>query len=570
MFVRDRSLIAALAVAFVVMSGLALAPALVPAGAIASPRPSVTPDRRYVEGVLGHASNVSPFGARSATDRELTALVFRGLVRLGPDDSVVGDLASSWEVDPSGARWTFHLRAGMRWQDGEPITSNDVVFTIDTLSDPAYDGPNAASWREVRALAVDSLTVTLTLATPLGGFLQAATQPIAPAHILGDVPPGSVATSPFGQSPVGSGSFRLVSLDNRGAILDAAASNPSPGGASPSPASSPSAGGVFPRPYLAGIEFRFFDDAATLKAAWDAGELDGASMLQPADAAALGATAGARLVRYPSSTALAVVLNLRAAGQAPFGDPRVRRALVQAIDRDGIVSDPLIGFGAVASSLIPAWAPEFNAAASPVVAFDPAAARSGLIAAGWKPSSTSWTPAGAKAPLALTVVSADAASNPVAYAVAEKVAAGWRAIGFEVVHEAVPAADLLTQRLAPGDFQAALLPLVIGLDPDLYPLLASSQTRSGGANVAGLQDPSLDTLLAAARAPGSAEQRLAAYAALQQGLSSQLYVLPLVFRDEVVVFRQTLQGPVPRPVGSPGDRFWDVLTWRLADSPTGG
>src|SRR5205823_4994533 len=146
--------------------------------------------------------------------------VFRGLVRLGPSQTIVGDLASSWDTDPSGSAWTFHLRPGLRWQDGEPLTADDVVFTIKTLSDPSYVGPGAASFREVTAVAVDPRTVTLRLRTALGGFLQAATQPIAPVHLLGDVPVASLSSDPFGMHPVGSGPFRLVVLDGRRAFLD--------------------------------------------------------------------------------------------------------------------------------------------------------------------------------------------------------------------------------------------------------------------------------------------------------------------------------------------------------------
>src|SRR5206468_287168 len=96
----------------------------------------------------------------------------------------------------------------------------------------------------------------------------------------------------------------------------------------------------------------------------------------------------------------------------------------------------------------------------------------------------------------------------------------------------LPATELLGQRLRPGGFQAALVPLAIGLDPDLYPVLASTQTRTGGSNVSGLQDPSLDKLLAAARAPGLEDARKAAYMALQARLGAGLYILPIAFRDE--------------------------------------
>jgi ABC-type oligopeptide transport system substrate-binding subunit len=84
-------------------------------------------------------------------------------------------------------------------------------------------------------------------------------------------------------------------------------------------------------------------------------------------------------------------------------------------------------------------------------------------------------------------------------------------------------------------------------------------------NLSGVQDSALDKLLIAARAPGTDKVRTAAYAALQAFLDQRQYVLPIAFRDELFVARGTLDGPVVRQVADPGDRFWDVLTWRLAD-----
>jgi ABC-type oligopeptide transport system substrate-binding subunit len=75
----------------------------------------------------------------------------------------------------------------------------------------------------------------------------------------------------------------------------------------------------------------------------------------------------------------------------------------------------------------------------------------------------------------------------------------------------------------------------------------------------------VDQLLVAARTPISESARIAAYAALQARLAAQTYVLPLAFRDDYVLFRDTVSGPESRPVGGSGDRYWDVLTWRLAD-----
>ncbi len=576
MTLRDRGLIAVLAVALVTLSGVTLAASFVPDDEGHGGQPSGLPGvRPYVEGVLGHATNASPFGARSPADRDLVALLFRGLVRLGPGNTVVPDLANRWEVDPSGGVWTFHLRPNLTWDDGEPLTSDDVVFTLSVLSDPSYTGPGAASWREVTASAPDPQTVVLTLDTPLAGFLQAATQPIAPAHLLDGIDPAELPDDDFGRSPVGSGAFRLTLLDSNQATLEPVEAGELNGGGEIPNFETPRAtdslatpGRTRPPdaavPYLAGMRFRFFDGIDALSAAWQAGELDAVSGLGPVDAVALASGGEGRVLRYPGTTLLAVDLDLRPA-RPEFHDPVVRRALLQAINRDAIVAQVLAGLGVRADSLVPPSAAVAAAFTPTPVAYDPAAAQKALTGAGWKKGPASWVPKGAKDPLSIEILAPEQAANPVAFETAQAVVADWRAIGLDASVTALPATELLGERLHPGGFQAAVLPLAIGLDPDLYPLLASPQTRGGGANVSGLQDLSLDKLLSAARAPAAEAARLAAWKALEIRLDQNTYILPIAFRDEYVVLRDTVTGPTPRPVSTSGDRFWDVLTWRLLD-----
>jgi peptide/nickel transport system substrate-binding protein len=570
----DRVIAAVLSITLVGLSVAALAPSIGSSEGSVEPTPGPPPSRGYVEGVLGRATNASPFGARSAADRALVSLLFRGLVRLGPDSTVVGDLATRWDVTDGGGTWTFHLREGLRWHDGQPLTAADVAFTVSVLGDPDYAGPGAESWRDVRATVIDSLTVSLHLTTPLGGFLHAATQPIAPVHLLGGIPPAALPDDPFGAQPVGSGPYRLLFLEAGRASLAAAVEEPptDPGGpnlVTPRPTDSlataaPTARSGEAVPYITSFELRYFDDLESLVEAWRDGDLDAVSGMQPGDIATLTAAAPGRVLRYPGTTILAATLNLRP-GHPEFQDARVRRALLEAIDRDGIVRDVLGGLGSRADALIPTSSPVFDAAGSPRIPFDVEAARRNLREAGWTSGDVSWTPRGATDPIVLELLSPEEAANPVAYATARKILEGWHALGLAVRHVPVPASELLDERLTPGRFQVALVPLAIGLDPDLYPLLASSQTRTGGSNVAGLQDPVLDTLLVAARTPVDGTTRTTAYAALQARLAEQTYVLPLAFRDDYVLYRDTVSGPESRPVATSGDRFWDVLTWRLAD-----
>ena len=214
---RDRGVVVGLAAILVLLAVAIGVPAGGPA-AIASGGPSASlPSASvpisavgYREGIVGRPGSIDPLTAQTQVDRDIVALVFSGLARLGPDGTVVPDLASGWTIADKGKSYTFTIRSDARWQDGQPVTSADVVFTIKTLQDPAYTGPGASSWREVTVTAVDDMTVRFDLATALGNFLEAVTQPLLPSHLLGDVAVADLATAPFNDAPIGSGPYRLL------------------------------------------------------------------------------------------------------------------------------------------------------------------------------------------------------------------------------------------------------------------------------------------------------------------------------------------------------------------------
>ncbi len=570
----DSFVVGTLVVLLALIAGLVGIPSVLPGAvtaALATPGTGTPLERPYREGVLGRPVSVSPFSARSQADRDLVALVFSGLVRNGPAGTIVPDLAERWSVDPTGSIWTFVLRRDARWQDGDPVTSEDVAFTIRVLQDPSYTGPGAGSWNEVTVHTVDARTVVFTLATPLGGFLQAATQPIAPAHLLADVPVPELATAPFGRQPVGSGPFAVASLDQDSAELIPAATIPDTPDASASPAPSndslaqPAATDRpgSPIPYLPGIELSFFDDAGALAQAYSAGTVDAASGLSPAMTSQLASRPDSHALHYPGSTLTAVLLNLRP-GHPEFANPAVRAALLAAIDRPTMVRGAFSMAAGLATTPIPPSSPLFDAAAGAPVPYDPIAAAGALKAAGWTLANDGWHLPKVKTPIDIELLSPDRASNMTAYDTAEAVAHDWKAIGIGVHHVALSPGEFANDRLATGTFSAAVGDMTIGLDPDLYPLLASSQTVQGASNIIGLQDPTLDALLVAARQPGTMAERTAAYAALQRQLVKGVYMLPLAFADESVVVRDIVQGPSVREVGDPADQFWDVLSWRLA------
>jgi ABC-type transport system substrate-binding protein len=315
---------------------------------------------------------------------------------------------------------------------------------------------------------------------------------------------------------------------------------------------------------LPGIQFTFYPDAAALADAFRAGDLDAASGLPPDLAGQLAASPGNRLLDYPRTTLTAIALNLRP-GNSELRIPVLRHGLLAAIDRAAIIRTVLGGAATRADSPIPPSSWAFNPKTSRQVRFDLKRATLDFKKAGWKRLTGGWATAGTKKPYVMELITTNADSNPLAMAVAEAVAADWRAFGLQTTVVGLTPAQFVRDRLSKGKFQAAAIDVNIGLDPDLYPLFASTQVTTGGSNITGIKDVALDRDLIKARAPGTLAARKAAFSALQARLSDKEYVLPIAFHVELVVMSDRVKGPVVRELGDASDRYWDVLTWRLAD-----
>jgi ABC-type transport system substrate-binding protein len=412
--------------------------------------------------------------------------------------------------------------------------------------------------------------VTFRLTTPVGGFLAATTQPLLPAHLLADTAYTDIATSEFARSPVGSGPYGLTELDETHAVLIPAGrllppietSEPTVT-ASPdslaTPIPSPTSPGL--SPFIERIELSFFADDAAAAAALERGAIDAVAGLDPEAAATASGLPGVDRIRYPTTTLSTVLLNLRP-NHPELRDVRVRRALLAAIDRQTLVRVVLGGDGEVADALVPPTSWAYDGEAARVIAFDRSAAVKQLQAAGWSKIDGAWAAPRAKAPYELQLLSVPATANPRLASIATAVRDAWTDLGFKVTLVEKPAADLAAD-LHGGTYTAAVLDIMMGLEPDLYPLLASSQVRGAGSNLTGFQDAKLDELLESARKPAAQADRVGAWKALLAGIGARIPMLPLAWGEESM-FVNGVEGITPTLIGDTGDRYWDVLAWRLA------
>ena len=142
---------------------------------------------------------------------EINVLLFSGLTAHNGSNEVVAGLAESWEYDESACTYTFHLRDGVKWHDGEPFTAADVKFTIEAIMDPENGSENAPNFEDVEEITVpDDKTVVFRLSAPNVAFLDYMTMAILPQHLLQGE---DMQESDFFRHPVGTGPYKLESWD---------------------------------------------------------------------------------------------------------------------------------------------------------------------------------------------------------------------------------------------------------------------------------------------------------------------------------------------------------------------
>ena len=405
-------------------------------------------------------------------------LVADSLVDHDADLRVVPRLAAAWEISADGRVLTFHLRDGVRFHDGAACTSADVVYTWERVMDPASRavGRVDAFLPVDKVEAPDPLTVRVTYREPYAPALRAWEIPIMPAHLYRGA---DLATAPANRAPVGTGPFRFVSWEAGRRIVLAANLDYWAG-----------------PPGLDRFEFAFIPSVVTAYQALLAGEVDYARV--PQALAATRADDPEFRRRFSEVRYVPLFFNYiawRGDGSNPFfADPRVRRALGMAIDRQGYVRSVLRGLGEVVASPFQALLPPPGAAPAP--APDPETAAALLDAAGWRRGSPGGLRRRTGTPFRFTLLVFAGGEDHVQFSqVAQD---DLRRLGIEMTIERLDW-QTLWSRLKSGDFQAALSGFMPGPDPDsLYGLLHSSQI-DGGQNYAAFRDPDTDAWFQAAR-----------------------------------------------------------------------
>ena len=445
----------------------------------------------YIESFIGTPQKPIPLLNDPVADpvgRDLVALLYDGLLRIGADGLIEPALASSYEIDPTGTSYIFRLRRDVVWHDGQPFGADDVLFTLRTLQaleqpgDPAL----AAFWQDLLVDRIDESTVRVTLNEPLASFPSLARVRILPAHLLASIPPERWPESAYAGQLIGTGPYRLVELRDERAILAANQSY------------------FDGRPFIEQIELRFVTTRETALAALSRGDTTAFGERLRLEDAGLNPPAGLSAPSVPLDEYTVLSFNLR---RSLLADQRLRQALAHGLDKSELITRALAGTArSIDTPILPgSWA--FNPDVS-WYAPDREAAERILKELGYVRGSDG-RQARDGLPLTLELLVDSAVRRRAA---ADEVARQWGELGITVTVRELELNQLTTQ-LRRGSFDMAIHSWArLGPDPDPFTLWYSGSSL----NYTGLRDELIDQLLENARQESELAARSSDYTAFQQ------------------------------------------------------
>ena len=517
-----------------------------------SPEVEPTTGGVYAEGLIGSLGRLNPvLDFYNQPDRDVDRLLFSSLLRFNDRGLPVHDLVESMGISQDGRIYNFSIRENVVWHDGKPLTSEDVVFTIEMLRSPDLPVPEdiRALWETVEVEALNEYTLQFRLPEPFSPFQDYLTFGILPKHILGDIPASEMVNAEFNLQPVGSGPFKFDSILGEGDQISGVVLTPNPDYyAEP--------------PFIEEFIFRYYPDHQTAVTAYQEGEIQGISRITNEILPAALQAPGLNLYSGPIPLLSMIFLNLDNP-EVPFlQDGSIRRALYMGLNRQHMI-DELLGSQAILAHgpIFPnSWA---YYAGIEHVPYDAEGAIRILREAGYTIPATGGSVRTNEEGQALNielVYPEDSSYEPIAQAIASD----WRAIGVGVELNPMPYEDVVSAYLEPRAYQAALVDLNFSRtpDPDPYPFWHQAQI-TGGQNYAQWDDRQASEYLEQARIEVDIEERTRLYNNFQVRFASELPSLPLFYPIYNYAVDEQIQGVTMGPLYDPSDRLVTAPQWFL-------
>lgn len=510
--------------------------------------PIAAEDTAFSEGVTGTLDTLNPIFASSLAERSAAKLLFAGLLRYDDTNQLNTDLAESWHYEDGGKRVIVILRPDIRWQDGAPITSKDVIFTINAIKNADTRSPLYSSWRNVLAKSVDTRTIEFDLPTVYAPFIDSLTLGILPEHLLGSTPAVELRNSSFNRAPVGSGPFefrdiKTLSTSDAHVVLTMSANTDY----------------FLGQPKLSRFYLHAFGDTDQLRRSFTTDEINAAVNLSVQDIDSLPANKKENVHDSPLYDGTFAFFRT---SNPILQDANVRLALRLATNRPAIIKKLDNRVRPLEGPLLPAQL-STTSTLPKQPNYDKAAAAKLLDAAGWVKGKDGKRIKNGQ-PLTLTVATAQSGDFPL---VIEEIAKEWNDLGVTVQTQLVNTDDFQQNVVTPRAYDVLIYELAIGRDPDVYPYWHSSQTGQHGLNLSDYSSGKVDDALDSARSRLEPDLRSAKYKVFYEQWLADAPAIALyqpTLHYAASADATTLRG---RPIIDAVDRYAQVRFWSASNEP---
>lgn len=494
---------------------------------------------QLVVGLLGTPSLLNPYFSSDSASSQIEALLYNGLVAFDSSFRPVPDLAESWSHSKDGRTWLFHLKKGVRFQDGIEVTAKDVVYSYNIPRNKGYAGPRGSDFEKIDQInEIDRYTVEITLKQPYAPFLSTCSYAILPSHLLAQVPIAKLAEHPFTtRKPIGTGPYQLAAWkDGQYIRLDA---NPH----------------YFAgQPRIPKIYFRIVPDQNAQLIQLQTGDLQ-FTEISPTDltAAHLFEKQGKiKLLTNPSLSYTYVGYNLK---NPLFQDVRIRQALTYALNRELIVQVVLDGQGQVAHTHGLPMDKEMESEI-PKFPYNPQKAKKLLAEAGWR--DTDGDGILDKNGKKFSFVLLTNQGNKIREMVSQIIQEQWAKVGVEVIPRMMEWSAFINDYVDTKKFDAVLLGWSLSIDPDPTAIWHSKEI-AGGLNFISYRNSQIDRLLELNTQILEPQKRRKVILEFERMIAKEQPYTFLYYTNQLLAVPPTLSGRDHHPAAP----FYHVQKWQV-------
>ncbi len=502
----------------------------------------------YNEGIVGTYSNASPLFATGSVDVAISKLIFAGLFKYDDQNQLVGNLASSYSVDQTGKHYVVKLKPNLTWQDGKPLTAEDVVFTYHLIQNPDVESPLLPSWQNTNVTAPDKHTIDFDLPNAFSAFPYSLTTGIVPRHILMGIPAAQLRSNSFNTTaPVGAGPFAWQAIQ--------ASANTDPTKVTDLIALKPFAHYAGGKPKLDGFVVHTFGSQDGMITAFQHRGINAMTGLNSVPSS-IANNSDVTATSFPSTAA---VMSFFKTSSGVLADAQVRAALVQGsntlsiLDRLGYVTKPVrepLLMGQLG------YDPAYQQAP-----YNPVAANAILDKDGWVRGADGMRSKDGQ-PLTIRLYAEDTAENQ---HTANALAKDWAALGVKTTPVLESLTDFQTT-LETHNYDALLYGISIGVDPDVFAYWDSSQADIRSAsrlNFSEYKSATADTSLEAGRTRLDPALRVIKYKPFLQAWQTDAPALGLYQPRFLYITRGTVYGLTNHTLNVDTDRYNSVANWEI-------